>query len=187
MIQADQIIFRDLKSPLGNLIAGSTAQGCCLLEFEDRGGLVKIKHRVQKRYKLEMISGTNKFLDQLEFELHQYFKGLLQVFSVPLDLKGTPFQRGVWKQLLNIPYGETRTYGEIAGLLGKPAAVRAVGKANGDNYLAIVVPCHRVIQHDGKLRGYGGGLWRKKNLLTLESQANQGDLPDMDILSKPHS
>ncbi len=94
----------------------------------------------------------------------------MQDFSVPLDLKGTPFQMEVWKQLINIPYGETRTYGEIARSVGKPLAMRAVGRANGDNYLSIVVPCHRVIQSDGKLRGYGGGLWRKKYLLTIEKR-----------------
>jgi methylated-DNA-[protein]-cysteine S-methyltransferase len=109
-------------------------------------------------------------LDQLESELDQYFKILRQKFLVPLDVRGTPFQRAVWDQLLSIPYGETRTYGEIARLVGKPLAVRAIGRANGDNPLAIVIPCHRVIQYDGKLKGYGGGLWRKEYLLALESR-----------------
>ncbi len=167
-MQAEQIIFRDLEIPLGKLVIGATSKGCCLLEYEDRGGLVKIQRRITRQYKLEMVRGSNAFLEQLESELDQYFQGLRQNFSVPLDVRGTPFQRAVWEQLLNIPYGETRTYGEIARLVGKPLAVRAIGQANGDNPLAVVIPCHRVIQHDGKLKGYGGGLWRKEYLLALE-------------------
>ncbi len=150
------------------MVAGATEKGCCLLEFEERRGLEGIGKRVEKRYGFEMIPGTNGHLDQLESELEMYFKGDLKNFSVPLDLKGTPFQTAVWDQLLGIPYGETRSYGDIARLVGKPRAVRAVGRANGDNCLAIVVPCHRVIQADGNLRGYGGGLWRKRRLLDLE-------------------
>lgn len=170
-MQVDPIVVRELESPLGTLILGATRNGCCLLEFEDRGGLERIRQRLRKRYHCEVISGTNDHVDRLETELELYFKGSLQAFSVPLDLKGTPFQRAVWDELLRIPYGETRTYGEIARRIGKPQAVRAVGRANGDNCVAIVVPCHRVIQHDGGLRGYGGGLWRKRRLLDLERQA----------------
>ena len=170
---ADKIVYRELESPVGKLIIGATSQGCCLLEYEDRGGLVKIQRRITRQYKLEMTRGTNAFLDQLDLELGQYFKGLRKIFSMPLDVRGTPFQRAVWKQLLNIPYGETRTYGEIAALVGKPLAFRAMGRANGDNPLAVVIPCHRVVQHDGKLRGYGGGLWRKEYLLSLENRHKQ--------------
>ncbi|UCE20632.1 MAG: methylated-DNA--[protein]-cysteine S-methyltransferase [Gemmatimonadota bacterium] len=123
-----------------------------------------------KRYGFEIAPGTNSFIDQLESEVCRYFEGALKTFMVPLDLKGTPFQMAVWQQLLNIPYGETTTYGEIASFLGKPGAMRAVGRANGDNFIAIVIPCHRVIQADGNLRGYGGGIWRKRRLLELEKQ-----------------
>jgi len=172
-MQAEQIVYRELESSLGKLVIGATSKGCCLLEYEDRGGLVKIQRRITKQYKLEMTRGTNAFLDQLELELEQYFKGLRRNFAVPLDVRGTPFQRAAWEQLLNIPYGETRTYGEIATLVGKPLAVRAIGRANGDNPLAVVIPCHRVIQHDGKLKGYGGGLWRKEYLLSLENRHNE--------------
>ncbi len=171
-MQAEQIVYRELESVLGKLIIGATSKGCCLLEYEDRGGLGKIQRRITRQYKLEMTRGTNDFLDQLETELDQYFKGSRRNFSAPLDVRGTPFQRAVWEQLLNIPYGETRTYGEIAALVGKPLAFRAMGRANGDNPLAIVIPCHRVVQHDGKLRGYGGGLWRKEYLLNLEKRYN---------------
>jgi len=172
-MQAEQIVYRELESSLGKLVIGATSRGCCLLEYEDRGGLSKIQRRITKQYRLEMTRGTNTFLNQLESELDQYFQGLRQKFSVPLDVRGTPFQRAAWEQLLNIPYGETRTYGEIVRLVGKPLAVRAIGRANGDNPLAVVIPCHRVIQHDGKLKGYGGGLWRKEYLLALENRHKQ--------------
>ncbi|MFX0115261.1 MAG: methylated-DNA--[protein]-cysteine S-methyltransferase [Candidatus Hodarchaeota archaeon] len=167
-MQAEPIIYRDLESPLGNLVAGATSKGCCFLEFKDQFDLNTTKHRIKKQYKLDMVSGANALLDQLESELEQYFSGALQEFSIPLDLKGTPFQLAVWEQLLNVAYGETKSYSEIARLVEKPLAVRAVGRANGDNPLAIVVPCHRIIRSDGQLGGYGGGLWRKKRLLALE-------------------
>ena len=166
----DHIVYKEFESPIGTLIAGATKKGACLLEFEDRGGLDRIKKRILKRHRSEMSRGTNPFIDQLESEVRQYFEGKLKTFTVPMDLKGTPFQMAVWNQLLNIPYGKTRTYSEIATLVGKPGAMRAVGRANGDNYIAIAVPCHRVIQADGNLRGYGGGIWRKRRLLDLEKQ-----------------
>ena len=164
------VFYRELESSLGKLIAGATGQGCCLLEFQDRGGLENIKCRIQKRHSLEMTGSPKAVLDQLEFEVNQYFNGLLKTFSVPLDLKGTPFQMKVWRQLLGIPYGQTKSYSEVARAMGKPLACRAVGRANGQNPVAIVVPCHRVISSDGTLGGYGGGLWRKEYLLDLENR-----------------
>ena len=106
-------------------------------------------------------------VDQLE----AYFKGELKEFTVELHLDGTPFQRSVWQQLVRIPYGETRTYGELADALGNPGASRAVGLANGKNPIGIVVPCHRVVGSDGSLTGYGGGLERKQRLLDFERGA----------------
>lgn len=102
-------------------------------------------------------------------QLDAYFAGDLKEFDVPLRLDGTPFQRSVWQQLLEIPYGQTRTYGELAAVLGKPAASRAVGLANGKNPVSVIVPCHRVIGANGGLTGYGGGLDRKQRLLAFES------------------
>ncbi|MVO87301.1 methylated-DNA--[protein]-cysteine S-methyltransferase [Streptomyces sp. p1417] len=104
-------------------------------------------------------------------QLEAYFAGDLKEFDLPLRLDGTPFQRSVWQQLLEIPYGRTRSYGELAAALGKPAASRAVGLANGKNPISIIVPCHRVIGAGGSLTGYGGGLDRKKQLLAFESGA----------------
>jgi O-6-methylguanine DNA methyltransferase len=117
---------------------------------------------------MEVGEGTNPYLDRLEEELAHYFEGTLHEFTVPLDRPGTPFQTAVWDRLLEIPYGETCSYGEVARAIGKPGASRAVGRANGENCIAIVIPCHRVIESGGGLRGYGGGLARKRWLLDLE-------------------
>ncbi|MBM7168518.1 methylated-DNA--[protein]-cysteine S-methyltransferase [Streptomyces sp. G44] len=101
-------------------------------------------------------------------QLEAYFAGELKEFDLPLRLDGTPFQRTVWDELLRIPYGEIRTYGELAELLGKPGASRAVGLANGKNPISVIVPCHRVVGANGNLTGYGGGLDRKQRLLAFE-------------------
>ena len=114
------------------------------------------------------VPGSHKHLELLQVELEGYFAGSLRSFSVPLTYPGTPFQRRVWEQLLAIPYGETRSYQELAIAVGKPKAVRAVGRANGLNRISILIPCHRVINKDSRLGGYGGGLGRKQYLLNLE-------------------
>lgn len=108
---------------------------------------------------------------QAHQELEEYFAGKRQRFSVPFSAKGTPFQEKVWKALLTIPYGETRTYGQIAAQIGKPAASRAVGMANHMNPISILIPCHRVVGANGALTGYGGGLDLKEYLLGLEQAA----------------
>jgi methylated-DNA-[protein]-cysteine S-methyltransferase len=102
-------------------------------------------------------------------QLEEYFSGARQTFDVPLSLTGNPFEQGVWRALLEIPYGEITSYGEIARRIGSPDAPRAVGLANGRNPVAVIVPCHRVIGADGSLTGYGGGLERKRLLLDLEA------------------
>ncbi len=112
------------------------------------------------------------FTEAIE-ELRAYFTGELKDFSTQLRLDGTPFQRSVWEQLRKIPYGETRSYGELADALGNPKASRAVGLANGRNPLGIIVPCHRVVGADGSLTGYGGGLQRKQRLLDFERGARR--------------
>jgi len=165
----EHIVYHDLPSPLGPMIAGATARGVCFLEWHDRGGVDRIKERVEKRYKMTVSPGDNRHLKQLEKELSAYFAGSLKKFTIAQDVTGTPFELQTWSQLLKIPYGKTRSYGDIAAVLGKPGASRAVGRANGANYLSIVIPCHRVIDSAGKLHGYGGGLHRKKFLLDLEA------------------
>jgi len=109
-------------------------------------------------------------LSDIEKQAGEYFAGERVEFDLPLDQKGSEFERSVWNELVKIPAGATRSYGEIAGRLGRPGAARAVGRANGANYIAIIVPCHRVIEESGGLRGYGGGLWRKQYLLDLEKR-----------------
>jgi AraC family transcriptional regulator of adaptative response/methylated-DNA-[protein]-cysteine methyltransferase len=166
----DKIVYRDnIDSPLGMMIAGATSKGVCFLEWQDRGGVERIKTRVEKRYKMPLERGDNKHLKQLEREIAEYFASDRREFDVALDVHGTAFEDKVWEQLLAIPCGETRNYGQIAKAVGKPGASRAVGRANGANYVSIVIPCHRVIDSNGNLHGYGGGLWRKKRLLELEA------------------
>ena len=119
------------------------------------------------------------FDDTVE-QLIAYFAGELTDFDIEFELRGTEFQRRVWKALLTIPYGETRSYGEIADQIGAPGSARAVGWANGHNPIAIVVPCHRVIGANGSLTGYGGGLDRKRTLLGLEKRRAPADLTLFD-------
>lgn len=162
------VLLSWIRSPLGPLVAGATAAGICLLEFTDRRMLEAQFDAMRKRFDAPVVPGCNTHLEKLEEELESYFAGSLQEFTVPLIYPGTPFQRRVWDQLLAIPYGATRSYQHIAAATGDPKAVRAVGRANGMNRIAIVIPCHRVVNKDGRLGGYGGGLRRKQFLLDLE-------------------
>jgi len=177
-MQNDKIVYSFFKSPLGEMIGGASEQGVCLLEWVDRGGLDRIRERMQKRYQIPTAEGTNRHVEQLERELALYFDRKLKKFGVSIDVKGTPFERQVWDVLLSISHGTTKSYGDVAKLIGKPRASRAVGRANGANYLGIVIPCHRVIEADGSLRGYGGGLWRKRYLLALEAGVEQLPVPE---------
>jgi len=157
-----------ILTPLGPMLAGVTDEGVCLLEFMDRRMLETQLRRLGKLLRAEFTPGSHEHLDALNRQVEEYFAGARREFSLPLVLSGTAFQEKVWKELLTIPYGATRSYEEQARRIGKPRAVRAVGRANGDNRIAIIVPCHRVVGKDGKLTGYGGGLWRKQYLLDLE-------------------
>jgi AraC family transcriptional regulator of adaptative response/methylated-DNA-[protein]-cysteine methyltransferase len=123
---------------------------------------------LRKRFACAIVPGENRHIKQLKKELQEYFQSSLQRFTVPLVVPGTPFQQKVWKELLKIPYGKTAAYEEIARRIGSPTAQRAVGHANGLNRISIVIPCHRVVNKNGDLGGYGGGLWRKQKLLSLE-------------------
>lgn len=165
----ERITYCEFESPLGPMLGGTTERGICLLEWADRGGKERIMTRLEKRYGVAPSSGEHKHLKLLQRQIEEYFSGKRRDFDLPLDLKGTAFEMLDWQALLQIPYGETRSYGELALALGKPGAARAVGRANGANYVSIIVPCHRVIEANGKLRGYGGGLERKRALLDLEA------------------
>ncbi|MCC3157060.1 methylated-DNA--[protein]-cysteine S-methyltransferase [Hymenobacter sp. 15J16-1T3B] len=162
-----------LETPLGPMMAGATAEGVCLLEFFERRELQTELQDLAQRFNARVVERDNPHLRQLRAELAEYFAGSRQEFTVPLLTPGSAFQQQVWQELRLIPYGHTRSYGQQALALKKPEAVRAVAAANGQNRLAILIPCHRVIGADGKLTGYAGGLWRKQRLLALEQQHRQ--------------
>jgi AraC family transcriptional regulator of adaptative response/methylated-DNA-[protein]-cysteine methyltransferase len=164
------VYINRILTPVGPLIAGATDEGLCILEFTDRKMLETQFKRLVKLLNSTFVPGSNKIIEQLSGELKLYFEGKLKTFNTPIIFPGTPFQQKVWEALLTIPYGQSRSYEEQAVLTGNPAATRAVAKANGDNRLAIIIPCHRVIGKNGELCGYGGGLWRKKFLLDLEKK-----------------
>ncbi|MDI6809470.1 MAG: methylated-DNA--[protein]-cysteine S-methyltransferase [Candidatus Eisenbacteria bacterium] len=164
------ILVTRILTPLGPMLAGATDKGICLLDFIDRRMLETEMGRLKRLLGSELVPGSNKHFDLLHKEIEEYFAGTRKKFSVPLLLFGTPFQKKAWAALQTIPYGTTRSYQEQAKMVGNPHAVRAVARANGDNRIAIIIPCHRVIGKDGTLTGYGGGLWRKKYLLEHESR-----------------
>jgi len=162
------IIIAMIESPLGPLLAGANDEGICLLEYTDRRMLETNLATMNKRFGCAVVPGGHKWLTQLRRELAEYFDRKRREFSLPLGIRGTPFQEKVWRELQLIPHGETISYDELARRIGQPTAQRAVARANGMNRIAILIPCHRVIGKDGSLTGYGGGLWRKRLLLALE-------------------
>ena len=160
-----------IDTAIGPMVAGASDRGLCLLEFTDRRRLEMQIATLRKRFKAALVPDDHPYLAQIRRELTEYFAGTRQAFTVPVEAPGTPFEERVWAALTRIPYGETRSYEDIAREVATPAAVRAVGRANGMNRIAIVVPCHRVLNKNGDLGGYGGGLWRKRRLLELEGAA----------------
>ena len=168
----DSVSLAWIESPLGPLIAGADDRGICLLEFSDRRMLEAQLKTLARRLRRPLVPGEHLYLETLRSELDEYFAGKRKNFEVPLNAPGTPFQERVWTELLKIPFGEVRSYEQIAVRVGSPKAVRAVGRANGMNRIAIVIPCHRVVGKDGTPTGYGGGIWRKQRLLDLERGTN---------------
>ena len=168
---SDCIVTTWIESPLGPLVAGATAKGICLLEFTDRRMLEGQFAVLRKHFNCSIVPGENAHLKKLRAELDKYFNGTLKHFTVPLVYPGTEFQQKVWNELRRIPFGTTVSYEDIARAIGSTRAVRAVGHTNGLNRIAIVIPCHRVVNKSGKLGGYGGGVWRKQKLLTLEQDS----------------
>ena len=162
-----------LETPIGTMFAGAVEEGICLLEFTDRPMLETELKTLAKRLNSTILQANHHHLEQLQKELKEYFEGNRKEFKVPLFLSGTAFQKLVWKELQNIPYGSTRSYKQQAIAIENPSAVRAVANANGMNNIAIIIPCHRVIGSDGTLTGYGGGLYRKKWLLDHEQGNKQ--------------
>lgn len=157
-----------IETPFGPMLAGASSEAVVLLEFSDRKILEGQLETLRRRFKVPVVPGSNRWLRALRRQLGEYFAGRRRQFDLPLEYPGTPFQERVWSQLLTIPYGATWSYLDMARKLGDVKATRAVGTANGMNRIAIVIPCHRVINANGELGGYGGGLWRKRILLDLE-------------------
>jgi AraC family transcriptional regulator of adaptative response/methylated-DNA-[protein]-cysteine methyltransferase len=185
-VDTDRVVrITRILTPLGPMLAGATDDALCLLEFVDRRKLETQLERIRKRLEVALVPGSNPITTESERQLIAYFDRRLTDFSMPLEAPGTEFQQVVWTALQEIPYGTTVSYGEVARRIGRPTAVRAVAAANGDNRIAILIPCHRVIGADGTLTGYGGGLWRKKRLLDLES--GQGDAFDGQSGNRPGS
>jgi len=147
-------LFDYFDSPIGTVEIGVLAECVTILEFVDRPG--------------QTAEHESQVLHMAMEQVKAYFEGRLTVFDLPLDMAGTPFQQSVWQALLDVPFGRTASYQQIADAVGNPRAVRAVGAANGQNPVSIIVPCHRIIGKNGSLTGYGGGIWRKEWLLRHE-------------------
>jgi len=153
--------YKSISSPVGRLKLVASERGLAAIPWENDD---------PERVRLEPLveDPSDPILRETERQLASYFAGKLKAFDVPLDFKGTAFQKSVWAALLTIPFGETRSYGDIARQIGRPTASRAVGAANGKNPISIIAPCHRVIGSTGALTGFAGGLATKERLLGLE-------------------
>jgi methylated-DNA-[protein]-cysteine S-methyltransferase len=157
------LAYKCIDSPVGELKLVASETGVVAILWQKEGaGRVPLENLTE--------SPDHAVLLQTENQLREYFAGGRKAFSLPLDTRGTSFQKQVWEALLAIPFGETRSYGQLAKRLGSPQATRAIGAANGRNPISIVVPCHRVIGSSGKLTGFAGGLDAKAYLLRLESR-----------------
>lgn len=155
------LAYKMIESPIGKLKLVASDKGLVAILWEKDS---------PRRVRLSELHADEQdsVLVETKLQLGEYFAGKRKTFSIPLDMRGTPFQKDVWTALLAIPFGETRSYGQLAKQLGNPRASRAVGAANGRNPVSIIVPCHRVIGSSGKLTGFAGGLEAKANLLSLE-------------------
>jgi AraC family transcriptional regulator of adaptative response/methylated-DNA-[protein]-cysteine methyltransferase len=165
------IIVNRIHTPLGPMVAAAADDGLHLLEFADRRMLETQFKRLARLTARPIVTGTHDLIADTSEQMNEYFAGDRKDFDLPLKMIGSDFQVAVWNQLQSIPYGQTISYEILAKDIGRPGAQRAVGRANGDNRWAIIVPCHRVIRSDGTLSGYGGGVWRKQRLLDHERKS----------------
>ncbi|MBU9713699.1 methylated-DNA--[protein]-cysteine S-methyltransferase [Evansella tamaricis] len=163
------IYFSEMNSPIGMLTVGKSDKGVCFIEFGSiKECLSSIETRLKKRLMNVILSEDKEKVMPALNQLDEYFQGKRTSFDLSLDLIGTKFQTLVWQKVKDIPYGETKSYKEIAFEIGAPKAVRAIGGANNQNPIPIIIPCHRVIGSNGSMVGYGGGLEKKEHLLRLE-------------------
>ncbi len=171
--EVDPVVTTLIESPIGPLLVGATDHGVAMLHFDEGRSRSAELSDLSKRLGAPLMPGEHALLDDTRRQLGEYFAGKRRDFDLPLDPRGTAFQRRVWRALQAIPYGRTCSYADIAAAIRSPGAVRAVGQANHHNPIAIIIPCHRVVNADGRLGGYGGGLWRKQYLLDLERGASR--------------
>jgi AraC family transcriptional regulator of adaptative response/methylated-DNA-[protein]-cysteine methyltransferase len=162
-----KLVRTKIDTPLGSMVGVGDDAALYLLEFENRVALTGELRRLERDFRLINL-GSNNILEMTVAQLDDYFAGKSAAFKIPTFQRGTVLEEAVWQALKQIPPGQTRSYGDIARIIGQSDKSREVGRANGANNVAIVVPCHRVIGADGSLVGYGGGLWRKKWLLDHE-------------------
>ena len=167
-IVTSRLAATTFNTPLGEMVAFAADQGLCLLEFADRPALEAETRDLEKHFNQRVTPADHPIFIQLNDQLAAYFRGDSKVFNIALYAPGTEFQQAAWNALLNIPTGETRSYAQQAQAIDNPQAVRAVARANGQNRIAIIIPCHRIIGSDGSLTGYGGGIHRKQWLLDHE-------------------
>lgn len=172
--RGETIRWTHFDSPLGQMLIAATSKGICRLTFDDN---VESLRRLFPRATIVEDGGGLRELVEGALEAIQR---PLAARDLPIDVAGTAFQEAVWRELRKIPAGETRSYADIAAAIGQPKAVRAVGTANGDNHVAVLIPCHRVIRSDGTLGGYAGGLDRKRKLLSIEG--SRQDAPELPLL-----
>ena len=162
------IFIKEFSTPLGEMIAGATTEGLCLLDFKSQRSERKIKE-IEKLLGTTVIKGENEYLSQAWDQLQEYFDHKRREFTVKLFNPGTEFQCRIWNSIRMIPFGTTVTYEKHSSSLQMPLAIRAVAHAVGSNRILIIVPCHRILGKNGNLTGYAGGLERKRQLLDLES------------------
>ena len=162
-----------IPTPLGDMLAGAGDAALVFLMFVDDASPTDLAAAQARRFKLDLQLACTPLLEGLARELDDYFSRKLRAFSIPLAPRGTPFQHQVWSALQTVEHGQTRSYLDLARAINRPTATRAVANANGDNPIALLIPCHRIIGSDGLLTGYAGGLWRKQALLEIEGALRQ--------------
>jgi methylated-DNA-[protein]-cysteine S-methyltransferase len=169
MTRTSNLLFSEMDTPLGPLTLARTRKGLCRIDFNQGESVLRTLERWSRTYYLtDQVQRDDFALLEIKDQLDEYFSGERKSFDCDLDIMGTSFQKLVWSLLQSIPYGEVRSYKQVAQAIGAPKAVRAIGGANNRNHIPIIIPCHRVIGSNGALVGYGGGLHIKEKLLQIE-------------------
>ncbi len=169
----EKINFQFYKTKIGELILGSSDNQLCLLDFRYRKMRSTVDKRIKKGLNADYLEQDNEILRETRKQINEYLNGDRKVFEIPTLLVGTNFQKQVWNALINVNYGTTASYMDLAKEINNPKAVRAVASANGANSIGLIIPCHRIIGSNGELVGYGGGLPVKKRLLKLEKENSE--------------